>query len=169
MTDLNKMWAALEKYQPYADKDGHGETWRRMCSERTEEAAAAAVEAESAAYWSDIAIKRIERAIKEREPAPSNIEPTSSDAGQPQAVDAQHSEIEQLKAERNRAYRACEQISVRLHAAEAERDALKAQRQPLTGKAIIAAYDNMELSGKLSAFIEGARYAEQAHGIGGDK
>ena len=56
-------------------------------------------------------------------------------------IDAQHSEIEQLKAERdaavrelklttverNRAYRACEQISVRLHAAEAERDALKTE------------------------------------------
>jgi hypothetical protein len=52
-------------------------------------------------------------------------------------VDAQHGEIEQLKAERdaavrelelttverNRAHRACEQISVRLHAAMAERDA----------------------------------------------
>jgi len=83
--------------------------------------------------------------------------------------DAAVRELELATAERNRAHRACEQISVRLHAAMAERDALKAQRQPLTGKAIIAAYDNMELSGKLSAFIEGARYAEQAHNIGGDK
>ena len=83
--------------------------------------------------------------------------------------DAAVRELELTTVERNRAYRACEQISVRLHAAMAERDALQAQRQPLTGKAIIDAYDNMEFSGKLSAFIEGARYAEQAHGIGGDK
>ena len=85
MTDLNAMWAALAKYQPYADKDGHGELWRTMCEERTAEAAwaataeaaalaayAAAAASEAArwaaeaAYWSDIAIKRIKQAIKER-------------------------------------------------------------------------------------------------------
>ena len=115
MTDLNPMWDALARYQPYADKDGHGESWRKMCSERTEaaadvawvgavavaeaagaaaqavavaEAAGAAAqaadaadaadaaawlaaaeraeEAARAAYWSDIAIERIETAIKER-------------------------------------------------------------------------------------------------------
>jgi hypothetical protein len=93
MTNLTQMWAALARYQPYADKDGHGESWRVMCSERTTEAAAAAaVEAAAAAsaaawaaasaaweaaawaakagadvaYWSDLAVKRIEDAIKER-------------------------------------------------------------------------------------------------------
>jgi hypothetical protein len=81
------MWEALSRYQPYADADGHGETWRKMCEERTEEvawaaavalvvavlaaawAAARAAEAAEAAdvkYWSDCAIERIERAIKER-------------------------------------------------------------------------------------------------------
>lgn len=36
------MWAALAKYQPTADADGHGKTWARMCSKRTEAAAKAA-------------------------------------------------------------------------------------------------------------------------------
>jgi chorismate mutase len=36
---LAKMWAALAEYQPQADRDGHGESWRRMCAERTEAAA----------------------------------------------------------------------------------------------------------------------------------
>jgi len=89
MTDLNKMWDALSRYQPYADADGHGETWRVMCSERTREAATAAtaaaaaeavaIAADAAAWaaevsadaadaqrWSAHAIKRIEAAIKER-------------------------------------------------------------------------------------------------------
>ena len=43
MTDLEPMWAALAKYQPYADADGHGNSWRKMCSERTSDAADAAV------------------------------------------------------------------------------------------------------------------------------
>ena len=77
MTDLNPMWDALARYQPYADADGHGDSWRVMCEERTEAAAwaaaweAAAWEAATAAwaaaaYWSGIAIERIEVAIKER-------------------------------------------------------------------------------------------------------
>jgi hypothetical protein len=33
------MWAALEAYQPKADADGHGDSWRVMCRERTEDAA----------------------------------------------------------------------------------------------------------------------------------
>jgi hypothetical protein len=36
---LAEMWAALAEYQPLADRDGHGESWAKMCSERTEEAA----------------------------------------------------------------------------------------------------------------------------------
>jgi len=34
-----EMWAAFEAYQPTADKDGHGKSWRVMCRERTEDAA----------------------------------------------------------------------------------------------------------------------------------
>ena len=87
MTDLNKMWAALARYQSFADKDGHGESWRVMCSERTGQAAwealtsaapaakAAALAAltsaswevdASRAHWSALAIERIESAIKDR-------------------------------------------------------------------------------------------------------
>jgi hypothetical protein len=128
MTDLNAMWEALARYQPYADADGHGESWRKMCERRTQGTAAraasaaypslaalaysaarlaedaagaasaayatawAAETAEAAAdvaYWSDRAIERIESAIKEREPVPSNIEPTSNVSGQAQKMDAQ--------------------------------------------------------------------------------
>lgn len=39
MTDANEMWAVLEQYQPYADKAGYGESWKRMTIERTSEAA----------------------------------------------------------------------------------------------------------------------------------
>ena len=34
MTDLNEMWQELARYQPYADKRGFGDAWRRMCKER---------------------------------------------------------------------------------------------------------------------------------------
>ena len=33
-----KMWAALEKYQPYADADGHGKSWSRICEFKTNRA-----------------------------------------------------------------------------------------------------------------------------------
>jgi hypothetical protein len=39
---LAEMWAALAEYQEQADRDGHGDTWRAMCEQRTEEAAWAA-------------------------------------------------------------------------------------------------------------------------------
>jgi hypothetical protein len=39
---LAEMWRELSEYQPFADRDGHGESWRRMCEERTQEAAWAA-------------------------------------------------------------------------------------------------------------------------------
>jgi hypothetical protein len=39
---LAEMWEALTEYQEQADKDGHGNTWRRMCEERTWDAARAA-------------------------------------------------------------------------------------------------------------------------------
>ena len=48
MTDkLTEMWAAFEAYQPTADKNGHGISWRVMCRERTRDAADAA----RAAAW----------------------------------------------------------------------------------------------------------------------
>jgi phosphopantothenate synthetase len=46
---IDKMWAELADYQPTADADGHGETWALMCSERTEDATAAASDAANAA------------------------------------------------------------------------------------------------------------------------
>jgi len=39
MTDLTEMWKKLNEYQSYADTDGHGDSWRMMCEERTSEAA----------------------------------------------------------------------------------------------------------------------------------
>jgi hypothetical protein len=39
MTKLEEMWAALAKYQPYADADGNGKSWAEMCELRTAEAA----------------------------------------------------------------------------------------------------------------------------------
>jgi hypothetical protein len=36
---LAEMWRELAEYQPFADRDGHGESWRIMCSERTTPAA----------------------------------------------------------------------------------------------------------------------------------
>ena len=51
MTDLTEMWQELARYQPYADKRGFGEAWKRMTTERTARAArvAAWVAAEAAA------------------------------------------------------------------------------------------------------------------------
>ncbi len=36
---LAEMWRELSEYQEQADRDGHGESWRRMCEERTQAAA----------------------------------------------------------------------------------------------------------------------------------
>ena len=60
---LAEMWAALAEYQPQADKDGHGESWRVMCEQRTVEAASAASfaasdSAASAASWAASASAR---------------------------------------------------------------------------------------------------------------
>ena len=49
MSDLTETWAALERYQPYADKAGHGESWKRMTTERKVGAIEAAA---SEAAWS---------------------------------------------------------------------------------------------------------------------
>jgi len=40
---LAEMWRELAEYQERADRDGHGESWARMCEERTKEAASNAV------------------------------------------------------------------------------------------------------------------------------
>jgi hypothetical protein len=39
---LAEMWRELEAYQEQANRDGHGGSWKRMCSERTQAAAYAA-------------------------------------------------------------------------------------------------------------------------------
>ena len=73
MTDLNKMWQELERYQPYADRRGFGEAWLRMTTERTQDAAwaalAAAAEAAAAGwvaatYGAGHEAKAAQRAIK---------------------------------------------------------------------------------------------------------
>ncbi len=54
MSKLDEMWAALEAYQPKAIADGHGDSWRVMCKERTWAATAKAYDATpigSAAAW----------------------------------------------------------------------------------------------------------------------
>ena len=47
MTNLDEMWAELERYQSYADRKGFGPAWRRMCEKRTAAAAYAAFTASS--------------------------------------------------------------------------------------------------------------------------
>ena len=42
MDKLEEMWAALTAYQPQADAAGHGDSWAKMCKEKTAEAATAA-------------------------------------------------------------------------------------------------------------------------------
>jgi hypothetical protein len=48
---LAEMWWKLSKYQEQADRDGHGESWRAMCSEKTQSAAWYAAAAAAAAAW----------------------------------------------------------------------------------------------------------------------
>lgn len=50
MTDLNEMWEALAQYQPYADKRGFGDEWRRMTTKRTVSAAVVALDAADAGW-----------------------------------------------------------------------------------------------------------------------
>ena len=45
MTTIDQMWTRLAQHQPEADRRGYGEAWRRMCEERTKDAADAAAEA----------------------------------------------------------------------------------------------------------------------------
>jgi hypothetical protein len=50
MTKIEEMWTALEKYQPYADADGHGESWACMLESRTGGASYRAVVEASVRY-----------------------------------------------------------------------------------------------------------------------
>lgn len=81
---MTNMWEALERYQPFAERHGFGAEWRRMTTERTEEAAraawaagvmraaaagvmraaAAAARAAEAEAWEARAIQHINEAIK---------------------------------------------------------------------------------------------------------
>jgi len=64
MTDkLDEMWAALEAYQSQADEDGHGDSWRVMCRDRTEEAARAAWKAAPVGSAVEEAAMAAERAV----------------------------------------------------------------------------------------------------------
>ena len=40
--NMKEMWTALEQYQPCADAVGHGDSWKRMTTERTVDAARSA-------------------------------------------------------------------------------------------------------------------------------
>ena len=42
---IEEMWTELQSYQPFADANGHGDTWRTMCEKRTKEAAFIAADA----------------------------------------------------------------------------------------------------------------------------
>ena len=77
MSDLNEMWIELERYQPFAEKHGFGDKWLRMTTERTKEAANAAMKAEAAyaaraaaeaVAWAQHEIDCIRRAIEQEEP-----------------------------------------------------------------------------------------------------
>ena len=53
---MNEMWTTLERYQPYAEKRGFGNTWLKMTTERTVDAAWAAWLAADTADAADIAV-----------------------------------------------------------------------------------------------------------------
>lgn len=63
MTDLDEMWRELERYQPYAEKHGFGDAWKRMTTERTQDAAFAA-SAAAAAYGARHGAEAAQRAIR---------------------------------------------------------------------------------------------------------
>lgn len=48
---IEEMWRELEAYQPFADADGHGDTWRTMCEKRTKDDALMAADAARAAAF----------------------------------------------------------------------------------------------------------------------
>ena len=52
---IDLMWEKFEAHQPEADRLGYGEAWRRMCEERTEEAARAAAARSCERSWAAVA------------------------------------------------------------------------------------------------------------------
>jgi hypothetical protein len=61
-------WQVLYAYQFYADLDGHGESWRNLCKERTKKAANLAWEdwlekSEMATPW-EAAVTRVNNLIE---------------------------------------------------------------------------------------------------------
>ena len=67
MSSIDQMWEKFEAHQPEADRLGYGAAWRRMCEERTEDAAEnawvaanvvseAVWEASAAAVWAKAAL-----------------------------------------------------------------------------------------------------------------
>jgi hypothetical protein len=63
---LAEMWRELSEYQPQADRDGHGESWKRMCEERTEETANAAAWARGASVLASHAANAASWAVARR-------------------------------------------------------------------------------------------------------
>ena len=60
MKILDEMWALLPAYQPQADAAGHGDSWAKMCREKTFSAAtkaAAAAKADAAYAAADCAAR----------------------------------------------------------------------------------------------------------------
>jgi hypothetical protein len=53
------MWRELSEYQPQADRDGHGASWRTMCTQRTQ----GAMREAAAAAWSPSAPARCWAAV----------------------------------------------------------------------------------------------------------
>jgi hypothetical protein len=49
---VEQMWTELQSHQQFADRDGHGDTWRTMCEMRTAQAADAAADAARALIFS---------------------------------------------------------------------------------------------------------------------
>lgn len=69
-TDMAIMWARLEAHQPSADRRGYGAEWRKMCEERTAEAArAAALAARAATYGAGDLVRKINAAARAAEAA----------------------------------------------------------------------------------------------------
>jgi len=80
MIDLEPMWLALAKYQPYADADGHGKSWRVMCEKRTDgHAFAAGAVAKVVACWAPAwAALAVQAAMRESEAAAESADPAGA-------------------------------------------------------------------------------------------
>ena len=110
MIKLDEMWAALAAYQLQADAAGHGESWARMCSEKTAAAASAANAAASAAYAGNWAGKAIDR-IKEI---------TNQPAAQPEHKPTLQEQLDKADADWGKAYADWRKASADRDKADAE-------------------------------------------------